>query len=161
MINFHKIFNNPFDDKQISFSETLNYASVHLQRMVSNNPGALLNARITATTTALNGLEGGMSDDMTKLALQKAKTEVKNTFRAALPGHIAKIHAAVVAAFGVDAPQVMECFPQGRSIFTDCRDEQLNNHLAQLVNCITPLQAQVGVAAVGDAGGLLSTWITI
>ena len=141
MINFHRLFINPFDDEKISFTEVLNYASVHLQRMVSNNPGALLNPRITATTTALNGLEGGVSDDMTKLALQKAKTEVKESFRTALPGHIVKIYAAVVAAFGVDAPQIMECFPQGRTIFNTCRDEQLNNHLQQLVNCITPLQA--------------------
>lgn len=161
MLNFHRIFLNPFEDKEISFTETLSYASVSLQRMIANNPGAALAARITATTAALTGLEGGVSDDLTKAALQKAKTDAKDTFREVLPANIAKIHGAVVAAFGVDSSPLIECFPQGRTIFSSCRDEQLNNHLQQLVNCITPMQAQVGLPAIAAAGALVTNWTTL
>ena len=158
MINFHRFFINPLDDRQISFTEILTYAAVSYQRMVANNPGGVLTTRINATAVALNGLESGVTDDLTKLAIQKAKTDAKVAFRASLPQVMAKIHGAVVGAFGPNAPQVIECFPLGRSIFTSCRDEQLNNHLQQLVNCITPLQAQVGANAVGEAGAALSSW---
>jgi hypothetical protein len=161
MINFHRFFLNPFDDRQISFTEILNYAAVQYQRLVANNPGGVLTPRINATSVALTALEAGVSDDFTKLAVQKAKTDAKKAFRESLPAVIAKIHGAVVGAFGPNAPQVMECFPHGRNIFTTCRDEQLNNHLQQLVNCLTPLQAQVGATAVSEAGSALSSWTVL
>ena len=37
----------------------------------------------------------------------------------------------------------------------------MNDHLTQLVTCITPKQPQVGTTAVSDAAGLLSTWIVL
>lgn len=161
MIDLRKIFTNWFKDPAISFSELLKYAARHLQAMVANNPGALLNTRITATQTALAAVESGVTDVGTKAAIQESKTEIKNTFREALAENIRRIHGAVVAAFGDPSPQVTECFPEGRSVFTRCRDEELNNKLGQLVACLTPLQAQVGAPAVGNASGLLSTWTAI
>ncbi len=161
MINFHRFFINPLNDRQISFTEILNYATAQYQRMVANNPAGALTPRINATTVALNALESGVTDEMTKLAIQKARTDAKVAFKASLPTVIAKIHGAVVAAFGPNAPQVTECFPQGRSIFSSCREEQLNNHLQQLLNCITPKQAQVGATAVGEAAAALSSWTVL
>ena len=161
MIDLRKIFTNPFKDPAISFSELLKYASRHLQRLVANNPGAALNARITATTTALAAVEGGVTDVGTKAAIQKSKTEIKQSYRDALPGHIRKIHGAVVAAYGDPAPELTECFPEGREVFSKCRDEQLNNKLSQLLTALTPKQAQVGETAVSNTSGLLSTWIAI
>ena len=161
MIDLRKIFTNWFKDPSISFSELLKYAARHLTRMVANNPGALLNTRITATTAALTAVEGGVTDVATKAAIQKSKTEIKQAFREALPENIRRIHAAVVAALGDPSPQLTECFPEGRQVFTRCRDEELNNKLGQLVACITPLQPQVGATAVNNAAGLLSTWIGI
>jgi len=55
-----------------------------------------------------------------------------------------KIHAAVVAAFGADGPEVLQCFPQGRGVFATSTDEALNNRLGQLVTGITPLSVSVG-----------------
>lgn len=161
MIDLRKIFTNWFKDPAISFSELLKYAARHLQRMVANNPGALLNARITATQTALSAVESGVTDVSTKAAIQKGKTEIKKTFREALPENIRKIHAAVVAAFGDPSPELTECFPEGRAVFTRSRDEEMNNKLGQLVACLTPRQAQLGANAVNNATGLLSTWIAI
>jgi hypothetical protein len=161
MIDLRKIFTNWFKDPAISFSELLKFAARHLQRMVANNPGALLNARITATQTALSAVEAGVTDVATKAAIQKGKTETKDAFRKALPENIRKIHAAVVAAYGDPSADLTECFPEGRVVFTRCRDEELNNKLGQLVACLTPRQAQIGAAAVNNAGGLLSTWIAI
>ncbi len=161
MLDLRKVFTNWFKDPAISFSELLSYASHHLQRMVANNPGAALNARITATTTALSAVESGVTDVGTKAAIQKSKTEIKNTYREVLPENIRKIHAAVVAVYGDPSPELTECFPEGRAIFAKCRDEQLNNKLSQLLAALTPKEAQVGETAVSNAAGLLSTWIAI
>ena len=161
MIDLRKIFTNWFKDPAISFSELLKYAARHLQRMVANNPGALLNTRITATQTALSSVEAGVTDVGTKAAIQEGKTEVKREFRKALPENIRRIHAAVVATFGDPSSDLTECFPEGRAVFGKCRDEELNNKLGQLVACLTPRQAQIGATAVNNAGGLLSTWTAI
>jgi len=158
MMNLHKYFSNAFNDKEISFTEILNYTAHHLAAMNANNPGALLNGRITATNVALVALESVVSDAGLRLAIQKAKTEGKVAFRDALPANIARIHAAVVAAFGPNAPEVTECFPEGRSVFNACRDEQLNNKLEILVAALVPKAAAVGQLHVNNAGGLLSAW---
>lgn len=161
MIDLRKIFKNWFKDPIISFSELLKYASRHLQRMVANNPGALLNARITATQTALASVESGVTDVGTKLAIQEGKTATKKAFRDALPENIRRIHAAVVVAYGDPSPALTECFPEGRSVFKTCRDEEVDNKLGQLLACLTPRQAEIGATAVNNAGGLHSTWTAI
>jgi hypothetical protein len=162
MIDLSRYFQNPFDDAAISINELVDYASAHLSLMVSNNPGALLNTRITATTVGFTTLEGTISDNNTKLAFRKARVQAKDAFREALPGNISKVYGAVVSVFGDDASQVTECFPQGRRIFTSCTDDEVNNHLQQLVTCLSPL-VPLGVpqGQVDNVAGLLSTWIAL
>lgn len=159
MLDFSRFFKNPFGDDQISIDELVSYSTENLQRMVANNPGALLNVRINATSVALTALETTLTNEHTKLALQKGATFAKDIFRKALPANIARIHGATVAAFGVNSPQLLECFPLGREIFGDCVDSALENHLQQLSACLTPRSAQVGVQHINDLSGLLSTWI--
>ncbi len=161
MIDLKRYFINPFTDESISLNRLIDFASTHLSRMVANNPGALLNVRITATTTVLTTLDTSMSDNDIKLALRKAKVQAKDAFRAALGDNITRIHAGVVAAFGPVAPQLTECFPQGRGIFGSCPDDQLDDKLQQLLTCLTPMAAQVGQIHVDNVGGLLSTWIAL
>lgn len=161
MRNLQYYLEIPFDDDGISLDELLAFSTDSLQRMIANNPGALFNARITATTTALAVVESCTTDDLTKLGLRKARKMAKDTFRAALPVNIAKIHAAVVAKYGPNAPEVTEVFPQGRGIFNQCTDDLVENHLQTMLNGVTAHQADLGAPVVGDAAGLLSTWLAI
>ena len=161
MIDLYKFFINPFDDVRISLNHLIDYGGTHLQRMVTNNPGALLNARITGTSTALSGLDNTMADNDTKLALRMARVHAKEAFRDALPGNIERIYGAVIAAFGSNATETIECFPQGRKPFLTSPDDQLDDKLQALQNCLTPFSAQVGVAHVNNLGGLISTWIAL
>ena len=161
MIDLIKFCVSPFEDIKTSLNRLIDYAGTHLQRMVTNNPGALLNQRITATNTSLTALEGTMSGNEAKLALRMARVQAKDAFRAALPVNLARIHGAVVAAFGPDSTQLTECFPQGRTPFFTCPDDQLNDKLQGLLTCLTPLAAPVGQLHVDNVGGLLSTWISL
>ena len=161
MIDLAKFYLNPFDDAKISLNNLIDYSSTHLQRMVTNNPGALLNARITGTTTALTGLDNTMQDNEAKLALRMARVQAKDAFRGALPENLARLHGAVVAAFGPDSTQLTECFPQGRTPFILCPDDQLDDKLQALNQCLSPYAAQVGQVHLDNLGGLLSTWIAL
>ena len=48
---------------------------------------------------AFTALDTCMLDNGVKLALRMARVQAKDTFRAALPGHLGKVHGAVVAAY--------------------------------------------------------------
>ena len=151
---------NPFGLDKYSNGNVVNYAIAHLQLMIAHD-ATRLGPRITATSDVLDLVASVMTDEMTKVAMQKSRTASKVTFRQALPGHITQIHGSVVAAFGADAPELLQCFPQGRTIFSTSTDEALGKRLGQLVTSITPLSAAVGSTHVTAATGLATTWDTL
>ena len=152
-------FRNPFYDRHISLTQELDYAATQLDRFLSiPAPNALIQARITATLAALNGLEDVTTDELEKLGLQKTRTQSKRAFRIALPANVAKLYGAAIAVFGPHGVELVTLFPQGRDIFSHCRDEQLNNHLDQLVASVTLLVGQLGQNAVTLATNLATTW---
>ncbi len=161
MRDLSRFLDNPFDDPNVSMDELIAFSTDHLQRMIANNPGALLNTRITATTTALAVVENCTTDDQTKLGLRKARKMAKDTFRKTLPDKVAMCQAVVVAKYGPNAPEVTECFPQGRKVFGDCTDDHVENHLQTLVNGLAAHQADLGAQVVSDASGLLSSWLAV
>jgi hypothetical protein len=161
MTNINVYFTNPLAADDVAFTRLLTFGARSLGRMSINNPGNVLDARIAAVTGALAGAESGVSDVGTKAAIKSTKTLVKNNFRDGLQATIRRIHGAVVGAYGDPSPELNDCFPNGRTVFQSCRDEELDNRLDQLVNCITPLQAQVGATIVGLATTAKTQWTTI
>jgi hypothetical protein len=161
MIDLRRFFLNPFLDEGISIDETVNYTSNHLSRTIANNPGAIFNTIITATTTKLNALDATLTDETGKLGIQKAKTLAKTTFRDGLPKDIAKIHGDFVASFGPDSPEVTDAFPEGREIFHTADDSLLENKLQALNGKVTTYAASLKPAIVTLAGNLVSIWIAL
>ncbi len=161
MIKISRFFKIIFSDPEISLNELIAFATDAQERMVANNPGALFNALITATATALTTLGNCFSDDITKLAFRKAAKQAKDTYRRALPGHINKIYGKVLGQYGDSAPQITQCFPAGRSIFQTEVDDALDDRLQALINGLAPLVPVMGPEAHADAGGLFSTWIAL
>lgn len=161
MIDLHRFLENPFDDPGISLAELLDFSSDHLQRMIANSAGGELTPRITATTSALTLVEDCATDDKTRRAVRKARKQVKDAFRKDLSSEIAMVHAATVAKYGPNAPQVTECFPQGRRIFGECTDDQLAQHLQTLKNCVSAHVADLGAPLVATVQGLVAEWNAI
>jgi hypothetical protein len=165
MLRLDRFFINLFDDDDISLDELSAYTTDHLGRMIANNPGALLNTRINATTLAFTALENCANDDGVKLGLRKARVMLKDQFRRSLPEQLGYIQGAIKSFFKAQSPEVLlECFPEGLTVFSQCRDDAVNNHLTELVTALTARSAPTGpmpANALGDAGGLLSTWIAI
>lgn len=151
-------FKNPFKASQVSQARLVDYGNVHLHRMIANNPGQVLAARITATISALNAFESIVTDNDVKLGVQKARTSSKKAFRASLSTAIAKIYAGVEAAYGPDASEVIECFPKGKTIYGICKDEALQERLQQLVSALTGKVSKVGQAHLDSAAALLASW---
>lgn len=160
MINLERLFDGFFSEPQISLSELSNYAHVSIDRMTAVNPGAVFGPRITATQVALAAVEAKTTDTGVKTGIQKGKTLNKNNQRKAIPGQLAKVHATVIAKYGKDSAEMLECFPKGLSIFSTCRDEQMENELQITLAGITAHQADLGAEVVGVLGAILSAWIS-
>ena len=150
--------NNTFDDERISLKRLVSFGTDHFQRLMANQPGGLLGARIAVTAAALAAVEAAGTGDEVRLGLRKARKKAKKTFRAALPGQMAKLAAAVVARYGTDSAVVTECFPFGRTVFAKSTDDCLKGHLESMINGLTAHEADLGADVVAEAGGLLSTW---
>lgn len=161
MRDLTKYLENPFDDPDISVANLLNFTSDHLQRMIANNGNSELSARITATTSSLALVEDCVTEDQTKLAIRKSRKMVKDAFRKNLLKEIAKVHGLVVGRYGPDAPEVAECFPQGRSVFSDSPDDRVRQHIETVLNGVTAHQADLGAPLVATVQGLLDEWTAI
>jgi hypothetical protein len=161
MIDLHRFLEVPFDDRGVSFDELLAFTTDNLQRMVANSPGSLFHERINATTMRLAVVESCLTDDQSKLGLRRGKKAVKETFRRNLPKNVEKIWAVLVAEYGSEGAEVLECFPQGRKVFSSCPDDQVKTHLQTLVTGVTAQQAALGDEVVDNTNGLLSSWITV
>lgn len=151
----------PFDELGVALVRLIAFTADHLQRMIAINPGALFNARITATTTAFNAVAACASDEQTKLGVRKAQVEIKESFRGSLPEKVGYLYGALIGKFGPNGPQVTECFPEGRAVFSNCRDAVVEEHLQTLFNGLTAHEGALGGQPKSDAGGLLSTWLAV
>jgi hypothetical protein len=158
MKDLHSILENPFDPSESGMNKSLAFTTDHLQKMISNNPGGFLTARIAATSAALAAVQSFATTDETKLAIRKARKASKDMFRKSLPASITKLHAAVVAKFGAKSPDDKECFPGGRNLFRKSTDDALQNHLQAMINGLTARQAALGAQVVTDANALLTGW---
>lgn len=165
MIRFDRFFINPFDDDSFGIDKLAAYTTDHLGRMIANNAGAQLNTRINATTVAFTALENCVNDDQVKLGLRKARVLLKDTFRENLSKQLGYIEAAIKSHYKAQSDDVLlECFPEGLTAFSQCRDDKLNNHLNTLVTALMARTAPSGTlppGVLGDASGLLSTWLAI
>ncbi len=158
MIDLARFLSNPFDARDISVAELLSFSSDHLARMIANNAGGELTTRIGATASALTLVQDCVTDDQTKKAIRKARKQVKGAFRDALLARVAKVHGSVVAAYGPEAPELAECFPEGRSVFSSAPDDRLEQHVETLLNGVTAHVATLGAPLVATVTALHAEW---
>ena len=161
MRTLSRFLENPFDSRDISLAEQVAFTTDHLERMGANNGGGELTARITATTSAFQLVSDCYEEDLAKLGLRKSKKQIKDDFRAGIPAEVGRILGSVVAAYGVDSPQELECCPQGRSVFATCRDDLVSGHLQALLDGITAHAADLGAPVVTRATTLHTSWVAI
>ncbi|MES2705837.1 MAG: hypothetical protein V4726_04465 [Verrucomicrobiota bacterium] len=160
MIRLSRYFIIPFEDPAISLDSLIAFATDHLQRMIANNPEAVLEGVITPTAVALAVLGECSSSDSVRLGTRKAAKGAKNAFREDLPGQVRRIAQRVAGEYGDPSAQMTACFPHGREEFKACRDDRLEDHLQGLVAALTPLGGLMAVA-LGEAERLLSTWTSL
>ena len=157
MNDLHPLFINPFDDVHISFDELKDFTTDHIQRLTAN-PQSALTPRVAPTSAALTTFSGTLTADDTKLGQRKGSKLNKNAFRDTLPAAVGKIAVAVEAQFSEGSAEFLECFPHGRSEFSHCPDDKLENALQTLINGVTAHQPPLAASVVTAATALLTGW---
>ena len=159
--NVFRLFYNPFSAAIITFQMLIDYTTAHLVALVTDSPGAEFPARVAATTAAANALNASMAATGSKLGMQKMQTEIKKAFRAALPGQIAEIYVGLAAVVGAFSPILLECFPQGRSIFSRCKEGEVDDYLQMLAVGLSHHATNLPPELAARVAGLITTWNAI
>lgn len=161
MRDLTRFLENPFDSASISIAELFAFTTDHLGRMTANNASGELDARITATQSALDLLESCYTDDETKLSIRKARKKVKDDYRVTVRQEMARVEGAVVARYGPGCTQLLEIFKNGRNIFNTCRDDQVASQLNVIINGVTAYEADLGAALTAQVTAVRATWMGI
>ena len=156
-----RYFESPFESRNISLPELLAFATDHLERMVTDNPGGALDGRIAATSAALHALAQCAGDDQIKLGVRQARKSAKDAFRAGLAEPLRRVQGALEAAFGIGSAPVLEAFPWGRSVFSQCADDQLASHLEPLRVVVTSQAAALPGEIVTLMNELVTRWAAV
>ncbi len=153
---------NPFDDPKISTIRLIAFTTDHLQRMSANNASGELTARITATTSAFGLVEDCCTDDQGRLGIRKARKQAKDDFREkTIPPAVERIEAGLIAAYTSASTVLIEALPNGRTIFSTCRDDEVEMHLQTLLTVVTAHAADLVPAIVTLATTLKNDWVAI
>lgn len=158
LINF---FKNPFDSKAISLAELSAFTTDTIGNLQADNPGGVHDARIAALTAAYSVVETCHSADFASLGTRKARKTAKRLFREGLPAATDRIEGALKAAFGPQAAEVQQAFPEGRSAFNRVTDDHLHVPLGTMNDIVAANAASLTPAIVTLSAGLVSNWAAI
>lgn len=161
MRNLQYYFGNPFLDPNISFAEQQAFTTDHLERLIAHNGSGDWTSQIAETTAKFSALDDSLADAQTQKAIRKAAKMAKESFRSQLPGEVRKVTALVVAEYGDPSPQLATCLPEGLTVFSQCRDDAVDEHLQTLIDGLTTLSGTIGASPAAVATTLLSNWNTI
>jgi hypothetical protein len=161
MIDLKKLFENWFADEKITKTRLTNFARQHLLAVEADNAGGDYDDIIAATEPLLTTVENCLTDRTTKAGIEKGRVQAKDLFRDTLAEKLRKLHAAVAVVYGDPSPDLTMCFPSGRKVFGDCKDEDLGNNLEQLKNALTERSAAVGATHVTTITNLCTQWTAL
>lgn len=161
MVDLTNFAKNPFDGSEIGLDRFLAFTTDHLERMRADDAGGLLAARVAATALALEAVNSHTSADSGTLGQRKSRKSMMRSFRKALPGKIADITCVVIGKFGLNAPDLTQCFPKGRRVLARCSDDTVSSHIRVLIAALTARQAVLGAGVVAQAELLQTQWQSV
>lgn len=161
MMDLHRFFQNPFPTGRLGAGKLLAFTTDHLQRLKTGPLAAEFAGRIAATEAALAAVNDSLVADDSKLGGRKGRKQMKRKFRKTLPTTIGKLYGAVLARYGLGAPELRECFAGGRSAFQRSTDDALGSRLDAMIAGLVLHEADLGAPLVASAQALRDEWQTI
>lgn len=133
MINLNRLFQNWFDDPEISVSELLSFAGDTRGRVAAHNSSGAFDILLPELDTNLGAAGGATGDEATQLAVRKAAVAAKRTLLEQIKGLISRRAGRVSDTFGKGSPQYLEFFPQGITPYREMNETDVAGKLAVLI----------------------------
>lgn len=158
MQNLSKLFDDFFDDKEITNNRLITFGNDHLSRLSANNPASVYAAIITATTTALTNLSSVIVVHDSSEGTREGSTVTKKGAHKALTEYISMKEGLIKSVFGKTSSQYQEFFPRGLAEFYHGTEMEYDTETKVFVEKAVKYQDDLGNAFVVELTNLFNTW---
>ncbi len=148
MINLETYFKNCFETSRLVDLDVHKFAEDHLGRMTANNPGAIYNSNITATTTMVTDFFTALSGKDTGLSVQQGKTIVMNQKMADFKNAMQDIEPFIKYTYRTAPGTYEEFFPQGLTEYGAANLSNVELLMNRMVDRLTAHVAEMLAANV-------------
>ena len=148
MMKLSRLFENLFDEPQISAEELRSFAEDHLGKLRAQ--GSSFAAMLTATEGAYGPFDESLSVRAEQIGALGGNTVSKNQVLQLFRTKIRQRRGRVLDAFGESSAEYREIFPQGLSYYTKATMETVSQRLDYAVEKFTKYQAQLGAPLVTE-----------
>ena len=156
MIRISRIFEDLFDDKEISVSELVNFSSDGIERIDANNPGNAFNAILSATKTKHDALEDAVNALKTNVAQREGRTIDMNDVVADFKKKVSKVEGLISYTFGRESGTYQEFYPRGRTEYTNMSIEDSEALMERFFTAVDNHASDLPPAVKTDFEKLLS-----
>ena len=156
MMKLSRLFENPFDDSEISAEELRSFAEDHLGKLRAQ--GSSYAAMLSATEAAYNPFDAALSARAEQIGALGGNTVSKNQVLQLFRTKIRQRRGRVVDAFGEGSAEYREIFPQGLSYYTKTTMETIKQRIDYAVEKFTKYQAQLGAPLVAEFTALRTSF---
>ncbi len=143
IINLRTLFKNHFNTKEISDDDLKKFSEDHLARIAANNPSNLFDTIIAAMGVAHTSYFGAISREDVAGAVQQALTKQVDSLMDTFKKTVERKEGAIRSAFGADAPEYQEFFPQGRTEYSTADKANVEMLMLRFATAATTYAAQL------------------
>ena len=122
---FENLAINPLDGIRVSFSRRSQYAHIHLERLIANNPSGVYDQLIAATTSAYNAYKGELSGNDLQKAVAKGCTFELNDCGLLFRSTARRFEGLVRSTFGRGTEAYVSFFPRGLDEFNHATQDNI------------------------------------
>jgi len=150
MIRISRLFDNLFDDRQISVAELTNFSSDHIERLRANNPGAIFNAILADTELKHNALEAATNALGTDTSQREGRTVDMNDVVADFKKAVSRTEGLIRFTYGKQSGTYQEFYPNGITEYTNMTIEDAETLIARFNTAVANHSGDLPPAVVAE-----------
>ncbi len=158
MLNLQTFFKNPFDTSEISDDNLRKFGEDHLNRTIANNTGGIYTSIITPTTPLVTAFGSAIDAENLKAGIQKGGTLTVDNIIEEFKKKVSRREGAVRSAFGDDAPQYLEFFPQGLTEYSNATKANVVTLMTRMKDRTDFYRAELGEPIAAEFSEILERY---
>lgn len=160
MIQAKRLFENLFDDKNITPTRLANFAGDSLNRLTAANNDGQYSTIISRISGPLEGLTAELGQVDTGVTVQKGATLTNNQVMDQFKNAMSTEEPFIARALGgKETPAYLQFYPQGISEYGDAAKTQMNTLTHRINVAAGNFSTELGTALTATLQGFEASWI--